>query len=187
MSLPQEVQAQIQTLVRAGFEDADNIFIALTEELHGPDDLDADEVLAFIELSFAQLEAEKMQWPPITDCDRLDQAFEQLHSLGIICLQNAGYTQSDGYADIQEHLSAQAQPESFRGYCFYHGQDLERAVHGEGLHLTYGPLAPELESSLGLEIGQLIASTLTESKLPVIWDGTFAQRIFISPFDWKRH
>ena len=187
MPLPQEVQEQIQTLVRAGFEDADNIAIALTEELYAPGELDADEVLAFVEQSFAQLEAEKMQWPPITDCDRLEQAFEQLSELGVICLQNAGYTQSDGYSDMQEELSAQAQPESFFGYCFYHGQDLERAVNGEGLHLSYGPLDAELESTKGLEIGQLIVNTLIESKLPVIWDGTFAQRIFISPFDWKRH
>ena len=187
MPLPQEVQAQIQTLVRAGFDDADTIVIALTEELYAPGDLDADEILTFVEHSFAQLEAEKMQWPPITDCDRLDQAFEQLHSLGVICLQNAGYTQSDGFSDVQEALRAQAQPESFFGYCFYHGQDLERAVNGEGLHLTFGPLNPELESTRGLEIGQLIVNTLTESKLPALWDGTFAQRIFISPFDWKRH
>ena len=36
MPLPQEVQEQIQTLVRAGFEDADNIAIALTEDTLTP-------------------------------------------------------------------------------------------------------------------------------------------------------
>ena len=41
-------------------------------------------------------------WPAVTDCDRLDQAFAALNARGIIALQNAGYTQSDGYGDISQ-------------------------------------------------------------------------------------
>ncbi len=43
---------------------------------------------------------------------------------------------SDGHDDSNEALGNYPK-EKFFGYCFYHGQDLERAVSGAGLMLAY--------------------------------------------------
>ena len=64
-------------------------------------ELDTHDVSAAIDVEIARWEAEKQTWPTVTDCDRLDAAFAALNERGVIALQNAGYTQSDGYDDFR--------------------------------------------------------------------------------------
>lgn len=118
-------------------------------------------------------------WPDVTDCDRLDAVFSALSSKGIVTLQNAGYTQSDGHSDVAEAYHDHPHKDRLIGYCFYHGQDLERAVVGEGLYLAFGPMDASREASEGPSIGALIAEELRRGGLEVVWDGTFDQRIFV--------
>ena len=46
---------------------------------------------------------------------------------------------SDGLSDISEYLAENGR-DGILGYCFYHGQDLERAIAGGGLMLAFGDL-----------------------------------------------
>lgn len=127
-------------------------------------------------------EAEKA-WPPVTDCDRLDSVFERLTTRGILCLHNAGYTMSDGHEDANEALSNQPENAYF-GYCFYHGQDLERAVNGEGLMLAYDHVEGDVPGkSL---VGLVIKEELEIAGFSLEWDGTSNKRINIPQMDWKR-
>jgi hypothetical protein len=64
--------------------------------LYEPDELDPDEVAGAVDAAMAELEKQKVTWPRVTDCDRLNSVFAALSAKGIIALQNAGYTQSDG-------------------------------------------------------------------------------------------
>ena len=105
---------------------------------------------------------------------------------GIIALQNAGYTQSDGYDDIRQSYRRHSDRDTVIGYCFYHGQDLERAVHGEGLYLAFGPVDANKEETEGPRIGAMIVEELTRAGFAVTWNGTFGQRIFVPTIDWKR-
>ena len=186
MALDANVLREINTLVRGGFEDGDRIIEILCEEMYEPGELPEDEVVAAVDDAFAALEKEKATWPRVTDCDRLDQLFDALNRQGIIALQNAGYTQSDGYDDVQQMYHEHPDPGGVVGYCFYHGQDLERAVHGEGLNLAFGPIDPQKEESEGPRIGALIVAQVKKAGFAVEWDGTFAHRILIPKLDWKR-
>jgi hypothetical protein len=186
MSLRPELLSEITTLVRGGFKERDRIVEILCEEMYAPGELDSAEVEAAVERAFSSLEAEKINWPQVTDCDKLDAAFAALMKQGIIALQNAGYTQSEGYDDIREEYNAHPRRETVIGYCFYQGQDLECAVHGGGLYLAFGPIDPKKETAEGPRIGTLIVQQLRNQGFDVQWDGTFNERIHIKNLDWKR-
>jgi hypothetical protein len=186
MPLSAEVLNEIHILVRGGFEERDEIAAILSEEMYEPGELNEAEVLAAVNAAFAELDKEKSDWPPITDCDRLNQAFAVLNERGIIALQNAGYTQSDGYDDVRQEYVDHPRREEVIGYCFYHGQDLERVVSGAGLYLAFGPIDPRHEEEKSPLIGAIIVQELAQAGLRAEWDGTFDQRISIPVFDWKR-
>jgi len=176
----------ISLYVRCGFDDRDRIIEIMCEELYAPGELDPDEVALAVDEAFSRHEVEKASWPEVTDCDRLDRAFGRMGEFQIIGLQNAGVTQSDGYSDFKEALMSHPQRELIRGYCFYHGQDMERAVRGGGLCLAFGPANPKLEGSEGSAVGSIIAQILEEEGFAVDWDGSFHQRINLPDIDWKK-
>ena len=180
-----ELREEIRTLVRTGFHSAEDIAEIVGEELYEPGTHDAQKVAKIVASEFAALRQEQESWPRETDCDRLDQVFAALNRQGVIALQNAGITQSDGYDDVREIYQEARDPSRFIGYCFYHGQDLESAVLGQGLHLAFGPMQPENEESDGPKIGALIVKELERKGFKVRWDGTFKQRIFVE-IDWKK-
>jgi hypothetical protein len=186
MPLSEDTLKQIETQVRGGFEDRESIIEILCEEVYEPGELDAAEVAAAVDRAMATHEAAKANWPKVTDCDKLERVFDALNQRGIIALQNAGYTQSDGYDDFREVLGSVPDPKQIIGYCFYHGQDLERAVAGGGLYLAFGPREPRDEHTKGPAVGRMIVEEFRRAGFQVTWDGTFAERIYISPFDWKR-
>ncbi|MES2612823.1 MAG: hypothetical protein V4679_21395 [Pseudomonadota bacterium] len=186
MPLLQDVLNEIDGFVRGGFEDRDRIIEILTEEMYEPGELDAAEVERAVDAAVRTHGQAKRDWPATTDCDRLDAAFAALAQHGVIALQNAGTTQSDGYEDVTEAYHNAPDRADIVGYCFYHGQDLARAVHGGGLFLAFGPMDADTEETEGPRIGALIASELQRAGLPVQWNGTFNQRICIPGIDWKR-
>jgi len=186
MSLSPETLREIDSLVRGGFEERDRVIEILCEEMYAPGELAEADVIAAVDAAFASLARDKTTWPATTDCDRLDSVFASLNGRGIIALQNAGYTQSDGYDDVRQSYHERSDRDSVIGYCFYHGQDLERAVHGEGLYLAFGPMDAKKEKTEGPRIGAMIVEELTRAGFAVRWDGTFDQRISIPAIDWKR-
>jgi hypothetical protein len=186
MSLNPETLRELESLVRGGFEERDRIIEILCEEMYAPGELAEADVIAAVDAAFASLARDKATWPATTDCDRLDGVFAALNARGIIALQNAGYTQSDGYDDVRQSHHERSDRDRVIGYCFYHGQDLERAVHGQGLHLAFGPMDAKKEETEGPRIGAIIVEELARAGFAVRWDGTFDQRIFIPTIDWKR-
>ena len=185
MPLNAHVQSEITVLVPGGFDDAKRILEIIIDERHEPGELDAAEVQHYLALCLQDWERAKRSWPRITDCDRLDLAFEQLEQQGVLCRQNAGQTQSDGYEDIRLAWTQRSDAERYIGYCFFHGQDLARVVQGGGLYLAFGPLDAALEHSLGIEVGQRVMRALVAAGLHAQWDGHVGQRIALPVFDWK--
>src|SRR5262245_22333096 len=186
MPLSDETLEAIADTVRGGFEDRDSILEIFLEERYEPGELDAAEVEKAVDAAIAAHEASKATWSEVTDCDRLDQAFAALERRNVIALQNAGYTQSDGYSDFCEALDDSPDPSKIIGYCFFHEQDLERAVSGEGLMLAFGPTSPEDEEVEGPKVGRIIVEELERAGLRTEWDGTFAQRINVPKIVWQR-
>jgi hypothetical protein len=186
MPLDPQVLREIDALVRGAFDDRDSIIETFCEGRYEPGELDEAEVIAAVDAAIAAREKDQATWPAVTDCDKLDKVFAALNNQGIIALQNAGYTQSDGYDDVQQIYQEHPHPGHLIGYCFYHSQDLERAVHGEGLNLAFGPIDSRTEQTEGPRIGALIVAELKKAGFTVQWDGTFSQRILIPKLDWKR-
>lgn len=186
MPLDTDVMQELDTLVRGGFEDRDRIVEILTEEMFEPGELDADEVEAAVDAALDAHEHSKAGWPAMTDCDRLDSVFDALEARGLVALQFAGFTQSDGFSDVSEVYAGLPDKGRVIGYCFYHGQDLARAVNGAGLHLAFGPVDPALEETEGSKVGVVIVEELHRAGFRVEWDGTFKQRIFVPDIDWQR-
>jgi hypothetical protein len=153
----------------------------LTDE--GSDDVDEAALRAAVPREFALKRDAEKAWPRETDCDRLDAAFTALNGQGVVALHDAGYTMSDGFDDVSQVLHERGR-DKFRGYCFYHGQDLERALAGHGLMLAFGDLDDTASGKLA--IGKLVASTLEAHGLVVSWNGSAETRIDLPKFDWKR-
>lgn len=176
---------RIRHYVWSGFYSSRDIEEILCEEVFEPGQIDVGWVRACIDHEFAAKLEQQIEWPEKTDCDWLDEVFAAMERLGIIALQNAGYTQSDGMEDVSEEWHARGgEGSGVVGYCFYHGQDLERAVKGEALYLTFGDIGGD--DVKGVEIGKRIRGEFHECEFAVMWDEDVKTRIQIRGIDWKR-
>lgn len=174
----------IRIWVWSGFYDTSLASEMLEDQLSEAwEDVDAGRVRKALADAFAEKARVEKTWPPETDCDRLDRVFAQLNAQGICALQNAGYTMSDGIADVSEELARHPRGH-FQGYCFYHGQDLERALAGLGLMLAFGDLREDKNKSV--LVGKSIQAAFERAGFRTSWDGTAATRIDVLQIDWKR-
>jgi hypothetical protein len=75
-----------------------------------------------------------------------------------------------------------------RGGAFFHGQDTERGVAGQGLYITFGPYedTPETHEARAVAIGQEIAEVLRAHGFAVEWNGKASTRVNTGPFEWRR-
>lgn len=170
----------IKVQVWGGFDTHEDVQDLISDLLE--DDADESMLRDSVDIEFREkYEAEK-HWPNVTDFDKLDQVFQALNANGILCLHNAGYTMSDGHEDAHIALSRHANGQFF-GYCFYHGQDLERAVMGEGLILAYDHIAGDVPDKI--KVATTIKQALEQAGFFIEWDGTVESRILLPNFDWK--
>jgi hypothetical protein len=177
----QYIRDSIKTHVWSGFYDQADTEQMVEDILE--DGVDAAEMQRFIVSEFARKASAEKSWPAQTDCDRLDQVFDALEASGIVALQNAGYTMSDGRSDVGEALNERGF-DKYHGYCFYHGQDVERAVNGGGLMLAFGDI--EADPTKKKEVGNEICAALAKAGFKTEWNGDPETRINILVIDWKR-
>ena len=117
---------------------------------------------------------------------RLKAAFAALNAMRIVAIENAGYTQSDGWDDVNEvatDLADAGNPP--RAGVFYHGQDKERGKNGEGLFLTFGSYAKQDADADSITVGHIIVDVLKAHGFEPEWDGTLSRRIHTGQFDWR--
>ncbi|WP_417388544.1 DUF6891 domain-containing protein [Gimesia sp.] len=186
MTLDAEVLKEMDWLVRSGLYDKADLMRVFCEEMYAPGDLDETLVSAAIDERLAAHRAAQKNWPAVTDCDRLDQAFDRMEKRGLITIQNAGNTQTDGHEIFQVYLEEHPQPETVIGYCFYHNQDLERVVDGLPLYLAFGPVDSKDEETKGVEIGNIVREELERGGLEVEWQGTFNDRLRVPGMVWQK-
>jgi len=172
-----ELEEDVRSWVWSGLHTEEDIAIEVTHSAY-PDKRELEKAL--INVFQAKREAERT-WPAQTDCDLLDKAFEQLRRERIVALHHAGFNSRDGYDEVQDTL-AEYPTVSFQGYCFYHSQDLDRVLDGNGLFLAFGGLG-EVEAS---QIGQRVDGILREQGLETDWNGDAQTRILIPHMQWLR-
>ena len=171
----------IKDWVWSGFYSPDEVDEMIDDILE--DDADEAMLRSAVAPEFDKKAAAEASWPATTDCDRLDQAFEELNSRGVIALHNAGYTMSDGTSDVSEVLHERGR-KGIKGYCFYHGQDVEGAVAGRGLVIAFGDL--DDDKAKKTLVGRLVSDVLQEFGFAVEWNGDPETRLNIPALDWKR-
>ena len=175
----------VRRYVWSGMHDAAEIVEIIDEAIFEPGQIDKGWLRAEIEKAFRQKRAEEETWPEVTDCDRLDRVFEELEEQGILALQNAGYTQSDGLADVSQfYREAGGEQSGIEGYCFYHGQDLERVMESGELWLAFGHVSGE--DGPGAEVGRRIKRAFEAAGFAVEWDGSIKTRLLVKAIRWQR-
>jgi hypothetical protein len=171
----------VKSWIWSGFYSRDSIYDMYPDVMDK--DANNDEIVAFIETEMAKKNSDEMNWDKITDCDRLDQLFDMLNEMKIVAIQNAGYTMSDGHEDVG--AIHKTKPRGyFVGYCFYHGQDLERVIEGSVLHLAYGDMRDTEEGKA--KVGNIIIELANKFDLKTNWDGNINKRIEIVDLKWQR-
>ena len=112
--------------------------------------------------------------------------FDELNKDGIVSLHKAGYTRQDGEGDCMAIIEElEALEIKTKGYCYYHTQDLERAI-GEEKMLFIGYDSYNREDELAKEVAHKIVETLKQHGLHPKWNGSLDSRIEILNLDWKK-
>lgn len=180
------IQAFIETNVKAGFESEKEVVRAALDYMEGEADpaFLLPRAKRFAREAFQRLRNEQPTWPKITDCDRLDAAFEELERNGIISRQNFSCCLTCGSYEIGDEMQKAADSgRDVRGYTFYHMQDTENAAAGGDIFLCYGAVDEPEEARIAL--ANEIVSTIKKYGLDPVWNGDLGRRIQV-PLDWKR-
>jgi len=176
----------IRREVAGGFSSTDDICriaVEIYSDKHDPSVLLPHARTLVQEMIDAQL-SEQANWEKPTDCDRLDQAFRDLESQGIISRQNYSCCGTCGSGEIwDEMIALQSEGKNVRGYTFYHEQDTQHAVDGEGLYLNYGSIEENVPAQI--DIGHEIVRILNQHDLATDWNGDLQYRIFVK-LNWQR-
>ncbi|WP_374582887.1 hypothetical protein [Pseudoduganella sp.] len=175
------IAGQVKMWVWSGFYDENDVAEGMDEIVEG--EVDVARLRALAAEEFRRKARQELAWPVRTDCDRLDSAFHDLNNARIIALQNSGYTMSDGHSDVGE-VHASQPPGTFKGYCFYHAQDMERAIDGHGLMLAYGDMK---DTDAGkAEVAAAIVDALARHGLRAEWNGDVGSHINVPAIQWQR-
>lgn len=182
----EDLRDQIRRDVAGGFLDEDAILQNASDMFEGELEpaLTQREAPRLLREALVEHAGFERAWPAQTDCDRLDAAFADLETEGVIARQNFTCCGTCGASEIWDEIeAAQQEGRSVRGYAFFHMQDTESAVEGYGLYLNYG--ACEEGEPAAVAVGHDIVAALTAHGLQTNWDGTYAKRIAVS-LDWKK-
>jgi len=138
-----------------------------------------------IKKEFHQLTKESKGWKKPTDTEKLVKAFDQLCSQNIIALHNAGYESSDGHTEAAEVEAILRENNVISdGYCFYHRQDISRAINYPSLYIAFQKIDNESDE-VTIEVGKKVAKVLKENGLEIEWAEVPTKRILISNFKWQ--
>ena len=107
---------------------------------------------------------------------RIRLVFDALSDAGIVALQEAGYTQEDGFSDcVEEYHSRGGADAGLHGFCFYTEQDVDRAKRTSQLLVAFWG-APE-GGNLDMErVGTMIVDVFRQRGFTVDWNGSGAER-----------
>jgi class 3 adenylate cyclase len=171
-----------------GFHSEDELQAQIDGDAEEGDSFDVERVKAHAAAMLEQKRAAQAGWPRVTDCDRLDQAFERLRARGLCALHypEAGYTLQHGFTAVADEVNAEGvPPDRYIGFCFYHAQDIDRAIEGDGLLVAFGSTQSD-EDEDDVRIGRMVCEALQQEGLQTEWNGTASSRICLPGLRWQR-
>lgn len=176
------------TSIKSGFESLEDIIDAALEAVEDEgwqSEISEEWVKETFQREYAKNEAESKAWQHPTDTEKLQIIFDTLCKEKIVALHNAGYTQSDAIYDAQD-VWKDLEDQGIKpiGYCYYHGQDLERVIRTGTLSIGfYGE--KEKNDKDAILIGNKVAAAFSNGGFTVEWNGTASKRIEIKNFNWQ--
>jgi hypothetical protein len=173
---------QIRLNVWSGLNVPDDVQDMITDIL----EVDADEEMlrGLVAEEFARKAEAEKSWPDLTDCDRLDTAFQQLNQKGVIAIHNAGWDKGEGFHNCLEAYGDAGSPKELFGICYYTSQDIESAIDGAGLFIGFSSTRPEDEATDAPRAAELICTEIRAAGLSVDWDGSASSRITVN-MQWQ--
>ncbi|MCV9929099.1 hypothetical protein OIU83_15645 [Flavobacterium sp. LS1R49] len=141
-----------------------------------------------IDAEFKKHKEASKNWNTPTDTERLVKAFNELSEAKIIALHNAGYTTSEGeYEVVEVEIELRKHQIQSDGYCFYHGQDLERAIDPDSRNLMISfQKIDNSDDTVTITVGKKVAEILKNNDFEIVWDGTAQTKIEIPNFNWEK-
>lgn len=184
------IYESIISQVRMGFLSIEEIEENIIEEIEDngfEDDISEKWALKHIKKEWKNHIEESKHWKKPTDTEKLIKAFDDLRKTNIIALHNAGYTTSEGEEEVVEvELLLRQKGIVSDGYCFYHEQDLARALEKENSLLAIAFQKVEnSDDEITVGIGEKIVAILKKNNFEVEWDRTANQKILIPNFKWQ--
>ena len=174
----------IERHIKAGFMQRDDIVQATISEFRGefggPDFYKA--VAVTVDRYLARYLIMESAWVSATDCDKLDKAFADLETQGVLTRQNFTCCNDCGHEEMQSELRKQKR-KKLRGFAFFHQQDTQKACQGNNLLLTFDAIEKNLEKAV--EVGEDIVKALQKAGLVAEWNGSYLQRIVVK-VSWKK-
>jgi len=186
------LRESLDVAARCGYGREDDVIERFEEQVRDElRDLDPPEHEAELGAFMAELgralteqRAREKTWGERTHNDRIDAAFAKLRARGVVALQDAGYTMSDGWEDVHE---ARGEVDDAWGAVFFHRQDVERGVRGEGLMLAYGAfVGGDEHEPESLRLAREVCEVLGAEGVPCEWNGSLSARIQLPPFEWHK-
>ena len=184
------IYESIENQVRMGFLSLDEIKDNILEEIEDNEfenEISEDWANKHIEAEWQSRLNETKTWKSPTDTDRLIAAFDELCDQNIIALHNAGYTTSDGeyeVVDVERKLRDNGIVSD--GYCFYHEQDLSRAIAKEdpSLYIAFQKVDNE-DDGVTIKVGKKVVEVLKKHEFEVDWNESPTTKILIPNFKWE--
>ncbi|MFH6995505.1 DUF6891 domain-containing protein [Flavobacterium sp. FlaQc-48] len=176
--------------VRMGFLSPDEIKENILEEIEDNEfESEISEKWAndLIDTEFQKVLKESEKWSKPTDTDRLITAFDELCHQNIIALHNAGFTTSDGeYEVVEVEVQLNDRQKASAGYCFYHEQDLSRAIELEdpSLYIAFQKINND-HDDVTIAVGKKVAEILKKNGFEVVWNEQATSKILIPNFKWQ--
>ncbi|MFV0313126.1 MAG: DUF6891 domain-containing protein [Dysgonomonas sp.] len=174
--------------IKSGFEALEDIIndaLEAIEDEGWESEISEEWVRETFEREYKKNKDESRTWQHPTDTEKLRVVFDTLCKEKIVALHNAGYTQSDAIYDVQD-VWKDLEDEGIKpiGYCYYHGQDLERVIETGTLCIGfYGE--KEKNDKEAIIIGNKVATALKDAGFTIDWNGSASKRIEIQDFKWQ--
>lgn len=174
--------------IKSGFEALEDIIndaLEAVEDEGWESEISEEWIRKTFEREYKKNEDESKTWQHPTDTEKLRVVFDTLCKEKIVALHNAGYTQSDAIYDVQD-VWKDLEDEGIKpiGYCYYHGQDLERVIETGTLCIGfYGE--KEKNDKEAILVGNKVATALKEAGFTIDWNGSASKRIEIQDFKWQ--
>jgi hypothetical protein len=177
--------------VKMGFQPFDEIRDIIMEQLEDngfEEEISEEWVNTLIDKEWNKHLKESNKWKSPTDTEKLVKAFAELCSINIIALHNAGYTTSDGEGEVVAvEVELRKKGVVSDGYCFYHAQDLERAIspNEPNLMIAFQKIDNE-DDKVTVAVGEKVVEVLKSSGFKTKWNGTATQKIELVGFQWQK-